>query len=202
MESIPDIKTGLDLAGEKMTLDRNMSDAEAIAEVQDGCREAYQIIVQRYMHKAYYLALGLVHDHQDALDLSQDAFIRAFRKIKKFDNRKPFFPWFYRLVRNLCLDHIKRRRVRNEIPLAENLILREEDRDKEMKSVLRRGLGQLPFDQKEMILLRYFQQLSYKEIAELTGRPLGSVMSALFYAKKRLKDILVPYLEADREESQ
>jgi len=197
MESMPDLRMEIGLSGEIMTEGRMMSDADAIAAVQEGQREVYQIIVQRYMQKAYYLALGFVHNHQDALDLSQDAFIRAFRKIKKFDNRKPFFPWFYRVVRNLCLDHIKRRRVRNEIPLAENLILREEDRDREMKSVLRRGLGQLPFEQKELILLRYFQQLSYREIAELTGRPLGTVMSALFYAKKRLREILIPYLEID-----
>ena len=197
MESMSDLRMEIGLTGEIMAEGRMMSDADAIAAVQEGQREVYQIIVQRYMQKAYYLALGFVHNHQDALDLSQDAFIRAFRKIKKFDNRKPFFPWFYRVVRNLCLDHIKRRRVRNEIPLAENLILREEDRDREMKSVLRRGLGQLPFEQKELILLRYFQQLSYREIAELTGRPLGTVMSALFYAKKRLREILIPYLEKD-----
>lgn len=197
MESMVNRGVDIGYSDEIMTNDRFLSDTEAITAVQEGHREVYQIIVRRYMQKAYYLALGFVHDHQDALDLSQDAFIRVFRKIKKFDNRKPFFPWFYRVMRNLCLDHIKRRRVRSEIPLEENLILREEDRNRELKSVLRRSLSQLPFEQKELILLRYFQQLSYQEIAELTGRPLGTVMSALFYAKKSLREIIGRYLEDD-----
>ena len=79
--------------GEKAqaSTEKKMSEREILGMVQKGDREAYETIVKKYMHSAYYIALGLVHNQQDALDVSQDAFIKAFRKIRLFDNSKPFF---------------------------------------------------------------------------------------------------------------
>tara|TARA_B100000315_G_scaffold180346_1_gene169157 strand:+ start:139 stop:483 length:345 start_codon:yes stop_codon:yes gene_type:complete len=78
------------------------------------------------MKTAYYITLGFVHNQQDALDISQEVFIRAFRKIKSFDFQKPFSPWFYRLLRNLCIDHIRLKIHQNEVPLEEIRALKEE----------------------------------------------------------------------------
>lgn len=94
----------------EMKVDKLLSEAEALERVKKGDREAYQIIVVKYMKRAYYICLSFVHNSEDALDISQEAFIRAFRKINRFDTKKPFFPWFYRLMRNLCLDYLKRSR--------------------------------------------------------------------------------------------
>jgi len=177
-----------------MRNDRDLSERELIELVKKGSREAYQEIVSRYMKKAYYIALSYVHNHQDALDISQESFIKAFRKIKSFSIQKPFFPWFYKLMKNLCLDHLRRRSRVKEIPLEGIQVLEKEREDREMKEVLWRGIERLPFEQREIVILRYFQQLSYGEIAEMTEKPVGTVMSSLYYAKKRLKKTIGKYL--------
>jgi RNA polymerase sigma-70 factor (ECF subfamily) len=184
-------------SGEKVQVkvDRGSSEREILEVVQKGDKEAYGEIVKRYMHSAYYIALGFVHNQQDALDVSQDAFIKAFRKIKMFDTSNPFFPWFYRLLRNLCIDYMKRKNRMRAIPLEDVHILAEEKEDRELKETLWKSIEQLPFVQREVVILRYFRQFSYAEIAELIGKPIGTVMSSLFYAKKNLKGILGKYLD-------
>ena len=180
---------------------QTLTEREILILVQRGDAQAYQSIVQKYMQTAYYIALGFVHNHQDALDLSQESFIKAFRKIKSFDADRAFFPWFYRILKNLCFDHFKRIRHRKEIPLDDVQILDQEKDDREMKETLWRGIEELSFEQREIIILRYFRGYSYKEIAEITKKPLGTVMSSLFYAKKRLKQILGKYLGFDKEKT-
>ncbi len=184
--------TGVNIVPEETSTERQL-----LERVRRGDREAYQGIVQRYMQAAYYIALGFVHNQQDALDISQDAFVRAFRKIKHYDPQKRFFPWFYRLLKNLCLDHIKKHRRRREIPLEDVQVFKEEKNNRELKEVLWKGIEELPFEQREVIILRYFRQYSYQEIAEVTGKPLGTVMSSLFYAKKKLKESLKKYWYSD-----
>lgn len=175
-----------------------LSESKVIKKVQKGNREAYQVIVERYMQRAYYIALGFVRNSQDAMDISQESFIKAFRKIKRFDSERSFFPWFYKLLKNLCLDHIKRRSRVQEIPLDEARVLKEEREDREMKEILWRGIEKLSFEQKEIIILRYFQQFSYQEIAEITAKPVGTVMSSLYYAKKRLKEAIKKFLSPEK----
>jgi len=177
-----------------MAEEKALSEREILLLVKKGKKEAYQAIVERYMKKAYYIALGFVRNPQDALDISQEAFIKAFRRIKSFDIERPFFPWFYKLMKNFCLDHLKRRSRIQEVPLDEGRVLKEEHEDREMKEVLWRGIESLPVEQREVIILRYFQQLSYQEISEVMGKPVGTVMSSLFYAKKRLKETIKKYL--------
>ena len=176
-----------------------LTETEVLNLVKKGETQAYQTIIKKYMQTAYYIALGFVHNHQDALDLSQDSFIKAFRKIKSFDTKRPFFPWFYRILKNLCIDHFKRVRHRNEIPLEESSFLTQEKEDREMKEALWRGIDKLTFEQKEIIILRYFREYSYQEIAEITGKPIGTVMSSLHYAKKRLKEIAAKYLGFEKD---
>lgn len=178
---------------EKMK-EQALSEKEILILVQKGKIQAYKHIVLRYMQTAYYIALGFVHNHQDALDLSQDSFVKAFRNIKSYDANRDFFPWFYRILKNLCIDHFKRIRKRKEVPLEEAKILENKREDKELKEALWMGIEDLPFAQKEVIILRYFRGCSYQEIAEVTGKPLGTVMSSLHYAKKKLKDTVGKYL--------
>lgn len=175
-----------------------LTEREIILAVIKGNKEAYQQIITTYMQKAYYIALGFVHNHQDALDLSQDCFIKAYRKLKKYDLNRPFFPWFYQILKNLCIDHYKKKRRLNEVPLDDIKILGKKQEDREMKESLWKGIAELPIEQREVIILRYFRQMSYIEIAEVTGKPVGTVMSSLYYAKKKLKDILGKYLGFER----
>ncbi|MFQ6082806.1 MAG: RNA polymerase sigma factor [Candidatus Aminicenantia bacterium] len=174
--------------------DSLLKEKELIKQLKKGNKEAYRHIVNSYMRRAYYIALGFVHNEQDALDISQEAFIKAYRKIKNFNPNKKFFPWFYQIIRNLCFDHIKKRKKINEIPLDGVRILNTEKEDREMKKVLWEGIDDLPLEQKEIIILRYFQEFSYQEIAQILNKPTGSIMSSLYYAKRKLKKELEKYL--------
>ena len=180
--------------------DEALSEREIIERVKKGQKAACQWLVARYMKKAYFIALGFVHNEQDALDIAQEGFVKAFRRIASFDARRSFFPWFYEILKNLCLDHLRRKKVKNEIPLDGVRILGTEAEDREMKAAVRKGISQLAFEQKEVVLLRYFQQMSYQEIAEVTGKPVGTVMSSLFYARAKLKEILRRYLGFEKND--
>ena len=169
-----------------MKKERVRSEREILELVKKGNREAFQEIVSRYMKTAYYIALGLVHNHQDALDISQEAFVKAFRRIRSFDAERRFFPWFYQLMKNLCIDHLKRKSRMKEVPLEGIQVLDEEKEDKEMKKALWKGIEELTFEQREVIILRYFRQFSYQEISEIIGKPIGTVMSRLHNARKNL----------------
>jgi len=168
-----------------------LPDEKIIAQVKRGHRETYRTIVERYKKKAYFLALSWVKNHEDALDLSQEAFVRAFRNLKKYDGQREFFPWFYQLLKNLCFDWLRRRRKQRFVPL-EGVSLKDEKQNRraELNQALWAALEQLTLEQREVIILRYFQQYSYQEIAELTKMPLGTVMSTLYYAKQKLRKLL------------
>lgn len=181
--------------------DPAITERDLLVLVKKGNAQAYQQIVQKYMQTAYYIALGFVHNHQDALDLSQESFIKAFRKIQSFDTDRAFFPWLYRILRNLCMDHFKRVRHRREIPLEDVQVLSPERDDREMKEALWKGIEELSFEQREIIILRYFRGCSYQEIAEITKKPLGTVMSSLHYAKKRLKEVVGKYLGFEKDKT-
>jgi len=189
------IRTGLVLPGPNSIGATTVcqSEKDLLELVRAGDKKAYQSIVLRYMKSAYYVALGFLHNQQDALDVSQDAFIRAYRKRLTFDPERPFFPWFYRLLRNMCIDYVKKDRRKDEVPLEDVPILDTQEEDAEMKSAIWKGIRELPGIHREVIILRYFRQMSYQEIAEVTGKPMGTVMSSLYYAKKKLKGILEKY---------
>jgi RNA polymerase sigma-70 factor, ECF subfamily len=197
--SILKFKIGLTEIGDRMESLKILSEQEIILAVKKGNKEAYQQIIKSYMQRAYYIALGFVHNHQDALDLSQECFIKAYRKLKMFDAQRPFFPWFYQILKNLCIDHYKRKKRLNEIPLEDIKIIGKKQEDREMRDSLWKGIAELPIEQREVIILRYFRQLSYTEIAEVMGKPVGTVMSSLYYAKKKLKDILGKYLGFEKD---
>ncbi len=193
-----ELALSVDVAAPEIAVPRedaeSLTEREILERVRLGDKEAYRLIVTRYMTRAYSIALGYVRNHEDALDLSQDCFVKIYRKLKRYDPRRPFFPWMYEILKNLCLDHLRSRKKKRAIPLEGLQIAGPEGEDRELKAVVWRGIHSLSPDHKEIILLRYFQQYSYKEIAEITGRPLGTVMSTLFYAKAKLREILKGYL--------
>jgi len=171
-----------------------------IRRCQGGDREAFSAIVQKYMKPAYYLALGYVGTPEDALDLSQDAFVNAFRHIRRFDPAKSFFPWFYSILKNLCMNHLNRRRRRREDSID---AMAEEDGQvaipvetvspeahavrRDLEERIGEALARLRPKDREIILLQHFQDYSYREIAELLGIPIGTVMSRLYGARQALK---------------
>jgi RNA polymerase sigma-70 factor (ECF subfamily) len=174
------------------------TESEIIASVRSGDKEAYREIVEKYMQRAYYIALTFVRDPDTAMDISQMAFIKAYKNLKRFDLERPFFPWFYRILRNLSLDHVRRARRVHEIPLEDVQIISDQREDRDMKEALWKAIEELPTEQREIIVLRYFEGFSYKEIAETVGKPIGTVMSSLYYSKRKLKTILGEFLGFER----
>lgn len=164
--------------------------------------DAFEAIVKRHMKDAYFIALGLVGNHEDALDLSQEAFFRAFRNFKQLKSTGKFFPWFYQILRNLCFSHLRKRKVRQAESLedVDHETIQADNYDNfdpevvaernEINDRLWKAMGQLDYKHREVIILRHFRNLSYDEISTILFCNRGTVTSRLYYARKRLKEIL------------
>ena len=165
---------------------------------QQGDKQAFGYLVKKYMQRAYHIALGLTSSHDNALDLSQDAFVRAYRAISKLNPQRQFFTWYYQILRNLCFNHL-RDRARHATSFSEigaDVVdnIKDTDADSatkieqaEMREILWKALESLKPQDREIIILKDFQELSYKEIAEILACPNGTVMSRLYHARKALK---------------
>ncbi len=176
-------------------------DGALIRRAQAGDAEAFGRLVERYMRRAYYAALSLVGSREDALDLSQDAFVRAFRARRTLDPERPFYAWLYQILRRLCFNFLRDRRTRarhleaaeswladdaaHRAPDPERVLAREEDRRR-----VTAAIDALPAREREVLALKEFEELTYREIASLVGIPIGTVMSRLYSARKRLADAL------------
>jgi len=182
----------------------SLCDEKAVAawEACGSPRRAFEAIVNKHMQDAYYIALGLVGNREDALELSQEAFYRAYKHFDQLKDAKKFFPWFYQILRNLCFSHLRKRRVRRAGSLdemdgeppdmrmgdcfdPEMIAERNEAKDRVWKAI-----SQLDEKHREVIVLRHFRTLSYDEMAKVLFCNRGTVTSRLYYARKRLKDIL------------
>lgn len=167
-----------------------------------GSREAFELVVKRYMKDAYNIALGLVGSADDAMELSQEAFYRAYRNIKTLSPGRKFFPWFYQILRNLCFSHLRKRRLRrtSQLPEVDGQEFTAAEGDwfqpdavmerNETKDMVWKAMSQLTEKHREIIMLRHFREMSYDEIAEALFCSKGTVMSRLYHARKNLKAII------------
>jgi len=174
----------------------------AIQQCQAGSAKAFESIVEKYMKQAYFIALGLVGNRQDAMDLSQEAFFRAYSNIDRLNSKRRFFPWFYQILKNLCFSHLRKRVHRNHNSLemvdesqisgsANPQFCPSEIAERnETKDNLWQAIGQLNEKHREVIILRHFQNLSYEQIAQIIMCAKGTVMSRLYNARKELKNAL------------
>ena len=176
----------------------DVNERSIILQCQHGDKQAYGKLVIKYMKQAYFIALGIVGSHDNALDLSQEAFVKAFKAINKFDPDKKFFTWYYRILRNLCFNfqRDKSRRARPFSEFKDEMILEIADNSQdsledlekhELKKIVWDALAQLKEHDREIIMMKDFQDLSYKQIAEILDCPMGTVMSRLYNARKALK---------------
>ena len=176
-----------------------MSDSALVMNVGTGNKQAFQELVERHKKTAYRVALGLVGNKDDAYDISQEAFLRVYRSAKKFDSTQPFLPWFYTIIANLCKTWLRRRSARDhkavDIDDASYLLVSDDDPEqtlirKQQAARLREALMKLSFNDREIVMLQHFRGMSYEEIAEMLGIPRGTVMSRLYYARKRLAALM------------
>jgi RNA polymerase sigma-70 factor (ECF subfamily) len=177
-------------------------DQKAIRNCQLGNTESYRLLVDKYRNRAYYAALLMTGNREDALDISQEAFYRAFKAIKSFQSGKNFYTWLYRILKNISINNFKRIKRRNltfsdaEESTGDLLYISphagpdEIFEEHEMRDLIWKGLMSLKAEDREILVLKEFQEMSYNEIAETLEIPLGSVMSRLYYAKKKLAKLL------------
>lgn len=178
-------------------------DVELIHRAQTGDTEAFDELMQRYAASVYKVTYSLTRNHADADDLSQETFIRAYRAISRFDEQYQFYTWVRRIAVNLCFNHLKRGKRFRFVPLpmadgenesADIADPRSQPADFGLRRDLNQALAKLPADQRAVFVLRVNEELSYSEISQALGIPIGTVMSRLGRAREKLRQLLKGYL--------
>jgi len=164
--------------------------------------KVFDVLVKDNMKRAYFSALGFLGSHDAAMDVSQEAFIRAYRNFNNYDTKRNFFTWYYKILRNLCLNFIRDNKNRKEEFFLEHK--KYEDfhnnpeqnlEEKEESEMLHAAINQLEIEDREIIILREFEGYSYEQISEMLNLPAGTVMSRLFYARKELAEKMKRIME-------
>ena len=174
-----------------------------------GDQAAFNELVCTLRGRAFSVARGLVGSRDDALELTQEAFLKTYRARETYRDGDPFLPWFHRILRNTCFSFLRKR---NRLK-AHSLTVGSEGEETEWEIVDEAGpvseglerseavaafqaaFERLAARDREILSLRHFEELSYREIAHALEIPEGTVMSRLFHARRRLRDLLLPHLE-------
>lgn len=204
-------------AKEERQRDETVEDQELVARCKKGDQQAFRVLVERYQGRIYALALSMLHDRQDAMDVSQEAFIKVHRYLDNFQGSASFYTWLYRITYNLCIDHLRRGgrmqtvdyddRIQREPaddpsnlhPTTANGNPGKSMRRKELAEKIQEAIDQLPPYHKAVIVMREIEGMSYKEMAEAMDVSKGTIMSRLHHARQKLQKMLTPYLEGDLE---
>lgn len=180
-----------------------MDDAALVRQVQAGEADAYAVLVERYQERAVRLAFGLVHHWEDARDLSQEAFVKAYRRLGSFRAEAAFSTWLYRIVVNTCRDFQRRRRLRVWVSLDAPAETEEpsslfeapsrdappnaQAADRELGAALTRAIDHLPERQRAAFVLKHLEGLSVEEAASVLQCAPGTVKAHLFQAAAKLQ---------------
>ncbi|HKU73268.1 MAG TPA: sigma-70 family RNA polymerase sigma factor [Pyrinomonadaceae bacterium] len=167
-----------------------MNDAEAIKRCQQGERDAFRHLVERYQKRAVAHGIAILFNRDDAEDAVQEAFIDAFKAIGTFDTSRTFYQWFYVLLRNRCYKMTAKRRPTESLDEA-LLLVSQPGTSNETTIGLEKALHSLTSEEREIVCLKYFDGLSYDELATHLQIPRGTVMSRLFNARRRLQHQLL-----------
>jgi RNA polymerase sigma-70 factor (ECF subfamily) len=194
-----------------MTTSR-VAGADLVTLAKRGDREARDELARQCRPKAYGFALHLLRNREDAMDVTQESLVRLFDRLDRFEEGRPLDPWLLTIVRNQTYDFLRRRKVRaaesledlldqgatwsaREAPTALELVERGE-----LRARLWQALATLSPEHREILVLRDYQDLSYREIAEVLGVPKGTVMSRLHRARSALRDVLTAGGDLDTAE--
>lgn len=182
------------------------ADIEMVLAVREGDTTAYRGLVEKYQTRVYQMVYGMLRNQEDARDITQDAFVKAYDNLARFRLESSFYTWIYRIAMNLAIDFLRKQKRRGTTEFDETIANRDgtgaideqHHQDSPSKSLERKqlydrimaALQELPEDQRQVILLRELEGLSYKEIADVMEIPEGTVMSRLYYARKKLQKLL------------
>jgi RNA polymerase sigma factor (sigma-70 family) len=189
-------------------------DAHLIEQFQRGDQSVFNQLVLRYQDRTYQLAQRYIPNPEDALDITQDVFIRAYQGLPDFRRKSQFYSWLYRITVNLCIDFLRKNARRevmtyesesDDLPMMNVADLKrispsQEVENKELLVYLRKAVRQLPPKQREIFKLRYCEDLPLNEIAQRLGRSSGTVKAHLFHAHRNLRKYLRHYVQDGYQE--
>lgn len=181
-----------------------MTDWDLIQLFQNGKEEVFEEIVYRYQKKVYNTTYRMMGNHEDANDLAQEAFLRVYRNLKRFQGKASFSTWLFTITSNICRDELRKRQRRLkthslsdpiqvkdgeiERDIPDNSMTPEEHSiNQELRDQIQTVLDDLPSEQKEVIVLRELQGFSYEEISEITDVAIGTVKSRISRARRNMR---------------
>jgi len=172
-------------------------DLELIHRSQAGDTDAFDELVTKYRTKIFSMIYGIVGNECDAWDLAQESFLKAWRSIHRFRGRSSFYTWLYRITTNVTIDSLRRKCRRSEVELDDTIPTflpspGDNYERAEIRDQVYAALAQLGPEHRAVIVLKEIEDLQYREIAEILNVSIGTVMSRLFYARKKLQSILRP----------
>jgi RNA polymerase sigma-70 factor (ECF subfamily) len=186
----------------------DVSELDLVKRCQAGDTEAFDELVTRYRTRIFGMIYNMVHSEQDAWDLAQDSFVKAWRSIKRFRGHSSFYTWIYRIVMNVTIDWLRKKQVKGAgaefddavelkeidpasrtVPKADALPFETMERS-EIRARIEKAIAQLSPEHRAVILMKEIEEMQYHEIAEALGCSIGTVMSRLFYARKKLQTLL------------
>jgi RNA polymerase sigma-70 factor (ECF subfamily) len=179
----------------------------------DGDNQAFGKLVERYQRRVYALAYGILRSREDAWDVAQEAFVKAYKNLSSYEGTAAFYTWLYRITYNLSLDHLRSKNRRDVVEFdeahgedqsaSEQLPKPEHPSEavdrRELAAVVQHAMTQLSDKHRAIIVLREIEGLSYEEMAEVLKISKGTVMSRLFHARRNLQELLKPYLDEGKE---
>ena len=186
----------------------SVSDEKLVRAAQRGDMPAFEELVARHRDKIYARAFSMMRSEEDAVDLSQEAWVKGWQRLKQFQGDSSFVTWMTRIVINLCLDQLrKQKRQRSES--IESLEEESGGVERQMPTVvinpteglerrelrqrIDKALGQLSYEHRTVLILHEFEELEYKEIAKRMECSIGTVMSRLFYARRKMANLMASY---------
>ncbi len=180
-------------------------DQELVKAAQGGDMQAFEQLVARHRDKIYARAYTMMRNEEEAVDLSQEAWVKGWQRLKQFQGESSFGTWMTRIVINLCLDQLRKHKrqhtesieemneesggVERQMPIVTVNPTAGMERT-ELRHRIDRALAQLSYEHRTVLVLHEFEELEYKEIAKVMGCSIGTVMSRLFYARRKLAALL------------
>jgi RNA polymerase sigma-70 factor (ECF subfamily) len=186
----------------------SMTDEKLVRSAQRGDMVAFEELVARHRDKIYARAFSMMRNEDEATDLSQEAWVKGWQRLKQFQGDSSFVTWMTRIVINLCLDQLRKHKRQR----AESIELMEEESGgverqmpvvtvnpteglerSELRQRIDKALGMLSYEHRTVLILHEFEDLEYKEIAKRMECSIGTVMSRLFYARRRMANLMAAY---------
>jgi RNA polymerase sigma-70 factor (ECF subfamily) len=183
------------------------SDVDLVKRCQAGDASAYNDLITRYRNKAFTMIYGMVQNEQDAWDLAQEGFLKAWRSIHRFKGESSFYTWLYRIMTNVTIDSLRRKGIHGETEFDDRIapanvepgsrttpssvpLPHSKLEQREIRQRIDDAIAKLSPGHRSVIVMKEIEDLQYSEIAEILNCSIGTVMSRLFYARKKMQSLL------------